>query len=306
MAVTAFTDLKAQMSATDSMRMANKLRLDSMRSANALKRDSLASAREQAAEAKRLEREEKLLQQKTGRKKKLLPLTQEMSVGYRLCSDGWGVFVNGGFSKTEDVDQPHTNFLWIELAEKKHPKESKTLNENFAVIYPNEIKPIAYKYGKINNFYQFKIGYGNIKPITGKIDKKNVQIHWVYGAGISLGLLKPYYLDMFVPEGSGYVRTYDRYTEENKESFLDLNNQGTIIGGSYFYRGISEVKLQPGLALRSGFYFDYAPTRKSFFGVEIGASAEIYTQKIPIMVNAPNSAMFFNIYADIRYGKRWE
>ncbi|HAD33208.1 MAG TPA: hypothetical protein DCF44_01685, partial [Chitinophagaceae bacterium] len=66
LAVTAFTHLKAQMSATDSMRMANKMRLDSMRSANALKRDSLASAREQAAEAKRLEREEKLLQQKTG------------------------------------------------------------------------------------------------------------------------------------------------------------------------------------------------------------------------------------------------
>lgn len=297
---------QAQSKNTDSMRIANRTRIDSMRSANEQKRDSVTAAREQANEAKRLAREEKLLQQKTGRKKKLMPLTQEMSAGYRLASDGWSVFVNRGFIKTEDVDQPHTNFLWIELGEKKHPKETKTLNENFSVIYPNELKPIAYKYGKINNFYQLRIGYGNIKPITGKIDRKNVQINWVYGAGLSLGFLKPYYLDLFLPEGSGYVRTYDKYSEKNKEYFLDLNNQGTIIGGSYFYRGIAEVSLQPGLALRSGFYFDYTPNRKTFLGVEIGASAEIYTKKIPIMATAPNSAYFVNIYADIRYGKRWE
>ncbi|MBK6329300.1 MAG: hypothetical protein IPF62_01820 [Bacteroidetes bacterium] len=60
------------------------------------------------------------------------------------------------------------------------------------------------------------------------------------------------------------------------------------------------------MAFRSGFYFDYSASRKSFLGVEIGASAEFYTKQIPIMINTKNTAYFFNIYADFRFGKRWE
>ena len=111
---------------------------------------------------------------------------------------------------------------------------------------------------------------------------------------------------MLLPEGTGYVRKYDKYTEQNKVYFLDLNNQGTILGGSDFTKGIGASKLQPGLAIRSGFYFDYATSRKTFLGVEIGASAELYTQKIPIMTTTDNISNFYNIYADFRFGKRWE
>lgn len=290
----------------DSIREANRARIDSIKISNELKRDSIRDAREKRAEANRRAKEERELKQEARRRKKIMPLTQEMSGGYKLASDGWSFFVQRGFIKTEDVESPHTNFLWFDISEKKDPKETKTLNENFSVAFPGEVKPIAYKYGKINNFYQLKIGYGNSKPISGRLDKKSVQISWIYGAGLSLGFLKPYYLDLFLPEGNGYIRTYAKYSESIKTSFLDLNNQGTIIGGSYFYKGISEVKFQPGLALRSGFYFDYTLTRNTFLGVEIGASAEVYTQKIPIMINAPNRSVFFNIYADIRFGKRWE
>jgi hypothetical protein len=290
----------------DSIKASNSARLEAIKVANEVKRDSMETARDLEKEKRALALEEKKLKQQASKKKKIEPLTQEMAVGFRLNSDGWSFLVNRDFIKTEDVEKPHTNFLWFDLSEKKNPKESRTLNENFTVVNPNELKPVSYKYGKINNFYQLKIGYGASKPITGKLDKKSVTINWVYGAGLSLGMLKPYYLDLLIPEGNVYIRKYDKYTEANKESFLDLNNQGTIIGGSDFTKGISEIKLKPGLALRSGFYFDYTSNRKTFLGVEIGISAEIYTQKIPIMINTSNSAYFLNVYADFRFGKRWE
>jgi hypothetical protein len=194
-------------------------------------------------------------------------------------------------------------FFSIDFSEKKHPKETRTsgtLVDTFA------IKPIPYKYGKVNNFYQLKLSLGSTKELTGKLDKKSVLIHWVYSGGLSIGLLKPYYLDLWVPEGNGYVRKYEKYSEENKDYFLDLNNRQTILGGSSFTRGIGEITLKPGLFVKSGFYFDYSASRKSFLGVEIGASAELYTQKIEIMKNTSNSAYFINFYADIRFGKRWE
>ena len=289
----------------DSVKAANKARLDAIRLSNEAKRDSMENARELQRQKRELDAEERKAKQALAKKRRVAPLTQEMSGGFRLNSDGWSLMVQRGFIKSEDEDNPHTNFLWFDFSEKKSPKEKRILNENFAVVNPGEIKPMSFKYGKINNFYQFKLGYGNSKPISGKLDKKSVTINWVYGAGLSIGLLKPYYLDILVPEGNVFIRKFDKYSEENRESFLDLNNQGTIVGGAAFTKGIAEIKFKPGLAVRSGFYFDYTAARKSLMGVEIGASAEVYTQKIPIMVNT-GSAFFVNIYADIRFGKRWE
>ncbi len=264
------------------------------------KRDSIKTARQLESENRKRQLAEKQEILLAGKKKKIEPLTQEMSGGFRLNSDGWALFVNRGFINEEENKKI---FLTIDLSEKKHPKETRTSG---TLIDTFSIKPIPYKYGKVNNFYQLKIGIGGSKELTGKLDKKSVLIYWVYNGGLSVGMLKPYYLDLWVPEGNGYVRKYEKYSEANKDYFLDLNNRQTILGGSSFTKGIGEITIKPGLFVKSGFYFDYAASRKSFLGVEIGASLELYTQKIEIMKNTSNSAYFINFYADIRFGKRWE
>jgi hypothetical protein len=272
-------------------------RSDSIRE---FKRDSLKAARLAETENRKrqqAQRQEILL---SGRKKIILPLTQEMSGGFRLNSDGWTVFINRGFLNNEEHK---TIFFSIDLSEKKHPKETRTSG---TLIDTFSIKPIPYKYGKVNNFYQLKIGIGGSKELTGKLDKKSVIVNWVYNGGLSIGLLKPYYLDLWVPEGNSYVRKYEKYSEENKAYFLDLNNRQTILGGSSFTKGINEISIKPGIHLKSGFNFDYSASRKSFLGVEIGASAELYTTQIDIMTNTKNTAYFINFYADFRFGKRWE
>ncbi|MBK7764096.1 MAG: hypothetical protein IPI46_12255 [Bacteroidetes bacterium] len=294
---------KEKQKGLESFEQDNFTHADTMRALAREKRDSIKAAREAVAILKKQQLLANTKVDLAARKKKIEPLTQEMATGFRLNSDGWTFFVNRGFIKQEEHK---TTFLSIDISEKKHPKETRTVNENFNLVYPNEVKPLPYKYGKVNNFYQLKIGYGAFRELTGRLDKKSVTISWVYNGGLSIGLLKPYYLDMLVPEGNTYVRKFQKYSEENKESFLDLNNRGTILGGSYFTKGLGGLSIQPGLHLKSGFYFDYAATRKSFLGVEIGASAEFYTKKIEIMKNTQNSSYFINFYADIRFGKRWE
>jgi hypothetical protein len=291
---------KKKSAGLETFSQSNVSRADSMR---IQKRDSLKQAREQAAELRKRILAEKNQIKLSNKKKIQLPLTQEMSFGYRLNSDGWSIFMTRGFIKKEERK---SSFFTIDLSEKKHPKETKSLNESFSIAFPNEIKPLAYKYGKINNFYQFKLGYGGTQEMTGKLDRKSVIINWVYAGGLSLGMLKPYYLDLLVPEGNVYVRKFQKYSEENKESFLDLNNRGTILGGSSFTKGLGEISIQPGLHARSGFYFDYTATRKTFVGVEIGASAEVYFNTIDILKNTNNNNYFINIYADFRFGRRWE
>jgi hypothetical protein len=280
-------------------------RADTLRMLARARRDSIKTVRQAEAELRKAREAERKGQEAVllAKKKKALPLTQEMGFGFRLNSDGWTCFTSRGFI---DPEKKVTTFFTVDISEKKHPKETRSMNENFSVVYPNEVKPLPYKYGKINNFYQIKLGYGAMRELSGRLDKKSVTISWVYAGGLSIGLLKPYYLDLLVPEGAGYVRKFEKYTDQTKEYFLDLNNSGTILGGSYFTKGIGELNIEPGLHARSGFYFDYSTTRKSFVGVEVGASIEAYMHTIDIMANAHNKPVFLNFYADFRLGKRWE
>ena len=291
---------------TPPSKTAAQLRLDSLREVQAIKRDSTAKARELESERRKLKQEELAAQRAAGRKKTIPPLTQEMSGSYKQHTDGWSLVAQRGFIRNEDPDNPFTTFLWFEFSEKKHPKEVKQQNNSYLIINPGELKPMGYKYGKINNFYALKLGYGRQKPISGKIDKTNVQVSWVYAAALSFGFLKPYYLDVLMPEGNVFIRKTVKYTEETRPYFLDLFNKNSIIGGTNFIRGINELKILPGLAVRSGFNFDYAPTRRTFSGIELGLSAELYTKEATIMAIAPNRSWFVNLYADFHFGKRWE
>jgi hypothetical protein len=235
------------------------------------------------------------------RKRNAPPITQEFSMGARLNTDGWSAFAERGFIKP---DEGKTQFIWFDISEKKHPKEVKQLNEIFSALNPNQPAPLPFKYGKINNFYQMKIGYGQKKVLTGKLDKKSIIVSWVYGAGLSLGFIKPYHLDIAVPEGNNMFsrQVVDYYNLSTQEYF---NDENFIIGGTYFTEGINKLSLVPGVLAKSGFYFDYAPYRKSLLGIEIGTSMELYPRDIPLMANTNNNFYFFNFYVDVRFGKRW-
>lgn len=235
------------------------------------------------------------------KKKRTAPITEEMSFGLRLNSDGWSALVERGFINNY---AKRTGFIWMDLSEKKHSKEHKQLNETYAAIFPEQPAPLSYKYGKINNFYQLKMGYGQRRELTGKLDKKNVVVHWTYAVGASIGFLKPYYLELLIPEGNNtFTRQTISYNDAEKQQyFLD---EFSIIGGTIFTKGIAEIDVKPGATARTGFYFDYSPNEKSYLGIEIGSSLEIYPQTIPIMANTKNSAAFLNLYVDVRFGQRW-
>lgn len=237
------------------------------------------------------------------KKKRKPPITQEIAFGMRLNSDGWSIMGERGFINRYEN---RTSFIWMDFSEKKHPKEDKQLNETYAVIFPDQPAPLPYKYGKINNFYQFKVGYGQKRALTGKLDKKNVVVHWTYAAGISIGFLKPYYLQLSIPQGGNTLTTeYASYYDEEFRDYFLRNDGISIAGGTFFTRGIGEIDIKPGLSARTGFYFDYTPTEKSFLGIEIGTSVEVYPNTIPIMADTKNTGTFVNLYMDVRFGKRW-
>lgn len=221
------------------------------------------------------------------------PITNELSVGFRLNTDGWSVYTDIGKVKSKDprhIDMFHNVRFWqIEVTEKKNPKEYKSTSDNGGGTN-------TYIYGKINNLYALKLGWGYRRLLVGKPDPGSVSIHWANVLGLSVGFLKPYYLNTVSDPDA------IKYSDANKMDFL---NQSYIEGSAGFSKGLSEVKIVPGGHFKSSVHFDFSANRKDVIGVETGFNLEYYSQQVQLMANQPSTAFFADLFIAIQFGRRW-
>ncbi len=221
-------------------------------------------------------------------------ISRELSFGLRLNSNGWSVYSDIGRIKPRDAkhaDMFYNVRLWqIEITEKKHPKQHKISNQG------GGSGSNSYIYGKINNFYALKLGRGYMRMLAGKPDPGSVSIHWLYAGGFSLGMLKPYYLNVFSDPNA------IKYEDGTKEDFL---NQYLIQGSAGFAKGLGEMKYIPGFHIKSAIHFDFSASRKSVIGVEAGFNAEYYAGDVQIMANQPATPFLLDLYVAMQVGKRW-
>lgn len=252
---------------------------------------SKESAEKAQKKAEKKERINQLIKQE---EEGALIFQKQNAYGFKFNTDGWGIFYEHGKYKTITT----TNIWWMEFGEHKHPKEDKSaaFNNNgsgFTIIS-------NYVYGKRNNFYHFKLGFGQQKLIGGKGNKNGVAVSAIYGGGITAGLLKPYYLNILNKYDGNKAQSI-KYNGSNDSLFLDP----TIITGSGgFFKGWGEVQVVPGAHLRTALRFDYGRYNELLSAIEVGLNAEYYSQKMPILVQVPDKSFFFNAYIALTFGKR--
>lgn len=246
------------------------------------------------AQDKRVERNER----KEARRQKINELIrqaeegvliyQKQSIfGIQLRTNGYGAFYEFGKMKTNRK----TNIYRIDFAEVKESKEEKSLNGS--VIFGN-----PYIYGKINYFYPITLGFGQQYILGQKGNKNGVAVTALYNAGLSLGLLRPYYVTVDDPQ----VGERDiKYTPEDSALFLD---QSAIVAGAGFSKGWGDIKIKPGAFAKLGMRFDYGRFNETVSALEIGLSADYYPGKIPIMVFQKERRLFFQGYLAILFGRR--
>jgi hypothetical protein len=223
------------------------------------------------------------------------PIKNEISFGYRLATDGWGIYTDYGMVRSKNAKLAdmfnEVHILQLEIAEKKHPQQEKLTVQD---VSGNVLG--KYVYGKINNFYSIKAGYGYRKLLAGKPDPGSVSIHWTNLIGGCLGMIKPYYLEVQTDP------TAIRYSDDTRPDFLNQNN---IVRGAGFSKGFGELKMIPGGQLKSMLHFDFAPTRNTVSAIETGISVEYYAEPIPLMYDKTASAYFLNAFVSFQFGKRW-
>ena len=212
--------------------------------------------------------------------------------GIRLATDGYGISFEKGKFKTPS----RTLLFSAELNEKHDPKEHHVSAINTGDINISTVVPY-----KINNLYEFKLAVGQQHLIGGKGNKNGVAVTGLYSAGLTLGLLKPYYLDVQTTTAAG--------TKTQRKTFADLaadtlGPSNKISGSSGFLVGWGHLKYKPAANAKQALRFDYGRFNQSITAIEVGLTEEFYFSKIPLAYLVPEKNFFFNAYVSIMFGSR--
>jgi len=212
--------------------------------------------------------------------------------GIKLNTDGYGLL----YEKGKYISPRKTNILQFELNEKMSNKEEKTTT-GFD-IFGNVSQA---KYAKANNFYQFKVGYGQQLTLGGKANKNGVAVTFLYAGGVSVGLIKPYFVD--VEKVINRQRLRVKFTDT-----LFPGNDYSINGSSGFMVGWNELKVNPGVHGKTALRFDYGRFNEVVTAIEAGVNAEFYSKKVLQMVLGNQYRyernFFFNAYVAVEFGRR--
>lgn len=238
------------------------------------------SSRDERREERRRKVNDLIRQEEEG----VLVYKRQSIFGVQLRTSGYGVFYETGRMKS----QRNTSIYSISFTEIKHRKEDKS---NAGFLFGN-----PYVYGKINNFYQLQLGFGQQRILGQKGNKNGVALSLVYSGGLSLGMLRPYYVDV---DDNGVNRTI-KYTPEDSILFVD----GPIYGASGISKGWNELKIKPGAFAKSALRFDYGRFNEVVSGLEVGLSVEFYSDEIPILLFQDHKQLFFQGHIAILFGRR--
>lgn len=251
----------------------------------AQEKEDKKDSKEERKEARREKIEQLMRQAEEG----ALIYSKQSIFGVQVRTNGYGLFYELGRLKTNRK----TNIYRIDITEIKNIKEEKSQNGVNGFIFLGN----PYIYGKINNFYQVTLGFGQQYILGQKGNKNGVSVSVIYNGGLAIGLLRPYYIEVEDVSGSRTIKY-----EDDKDLFL---NRPLIIGGGGLGKGWGEMKVKPGAFVKTAIRFDYGRFNETVSGIEVGLSGEFYGEKIPILAEQEKDRQFFiQGYIALLFGRR--
>lgn len=155
----------------------------------------------------------------------------------------------------------------------------------------------AYYYGKLNYFYIFRVVYGLQKTISSKPYWGGVEIRTLFLTGFNLGVAKPVYLNVLT--GNSDIPVVVKKYEQ------DMLQQDIYGSAPYFEYGFDELKLHPGLSLKTGLSVEFGKETERVRAFEAGILIDGFLRPYQIMAFKQASYYNFSLYLTYHFGKRY-
>ena len=244
---------------------------------------SSLSAQKQSKKEKRTQKNKRIDALIKQEEEGVIAYKSHIVFGVKVINNGYGAFLELGRAKSIK----RATLFQLELSEYKSTREEKQSNL-YAYSTP-------FAFGKQNFFYPVKVGVQQQILFGNKSNKNGVSVTGNFGGGISVGLVRPYYVQV-----SG-TDNYVKYDSPDSTVFLDPAN---ISGGPGFSKGWNDLTITPGAYLKTALRFDYGSYNEVVSALEIGISADFYSKKIPLMVREKPKQFFFTGYVAVVFGRR--
>ena len=215
----------------------------------------------------------------------------EASGGLRIQTNGISLYGEFGWIKdiyrTRILQLEYTYYIDYRQKKQKAPSQSGR----------------DYLYGFQNRFHEINLSYGIKRTIADKASRNGVRVSFIFFGGFSLGLLKPYYLELLQPTDGGIPQSKpERYSTANADRFL---SKDSISGAAPIRFGLNQMEPVPGVHLKSGLNFDWGTKDEYVKALEAGIALNLYYKRLPIMINNSNRFYQIALYMSFHFGKRW-
>lgn len=216
----------------------------------------------------------------------------EQEFGGVFHSSGWGI----NYRKGKHVTGYRKRILEAEMVGMRHPKEIK--------LQVPDIGTKGYFYGKQNVVTFLRGGYGHHRVITGKSDRRGVELRLLTVAGPSIALAKPVYLNIWYEDVVNPLPYVDIRTEKY-DPHNPRHTPSYIVGRAGYFRGFEQMNFLPGAFFKLGLSFEHSSLDDDIKLLETGIVIDAFYKTVPIMATSRNNQVFVNVYLNIMFGSKW-
>lgn len=191
---------------------------------------------------------------------------------------------------------PQYQYLSLELVNVKHPKELQS-----------SINSVGSRFidGKENYLFVLRPQYGREVRLFQRSADEGVAVSGILAAGPSLGIIKPYFLEV------SYGNATRKVPASEVNGFSTVNGE-SVTGAGGFFQGIGQSKLTVGMNVKAALSFELSAFRNNTTGVEIGFLAEAFPNRIVIIPNTAqggdpangNRSFFTSAYITLFFGSK--
>ena len=192
------------------------------------------------------------------------------------------------------LGMPQSRYLSIEIVNVKHPKEIQS-----------SVNTVGSRFieGKENYLFVLRPQYGRELKLFQRNSDEGIAVNGILAAGPSLGIIKPYYLEVT----SGNVARTIPASQVNTSPTNEV-----VTGAGGFFQGLDKSTLTVGLHVKAALSFELSTFRTNTTGIEIGFLAEAFPNKVVIIPSqGPNTnredgnrSIFTSAYLTLFFGSK--
>ncbi len=219
----------------------------------------------------------------------VVPLTDEIQYGILMFTQGGGLTLRRGFYRNAFK----ISWWGADLLIFKHPKEERITNP----VYEDGR---SYVYGKVNAMHLFRVWKGGQKLHGEKLRKDAVRLSSLWRYGVTLGLLKPVYMEIGYPD-----IPYDYIATERYDPTVHYSSN--IFGQAQWMYGLDELAVVPGFHASYALDFEYGTERHIQRTLTAGVAVDAFLSPPEIFAASfeQNSRAFVTLFATFELGSNW-